>query len=227
VERWRITVAIVSALAALPLLAIDNVSSADPERPLVAAGDPAVDLLASRAEAWTVAHEVQRQESLDEAVAVGQQVQVQEAARLVEEARAAATAAEAAEKAEQARQAAEAARKADAEKRAAAARRATTSPPRATTTPPPRDGDPTAEQWAALRQCEASGNYGAVSPGGRFRGAYQFNQATWDLVARASFPHLVGVDPAAASPADQDAVALALYRQRGASPWPRCGAAFA
>jgi resuscitation-promoting factor RpfB len=64
-----------------------------------------------------------------------------------------------------------------------------------------------------------------VSSGGRFRGAYQFNQATWDLVARQHFPHLVGVDPAAASPADQDSVALALYRERGASPWPRCGSA--
>ena len=41
-ERWRITVAIVAALAALPLLAIDNVSSADPERPLVAPDDPAI-----------------------------------------------------------------------------------------------------------------------------------------------------------------------------------------
>jgi peptidoglycan endopeptidase LytE len=226
VERWRIAVAIVAALAALPLLAIDNVSSADPERPLVEPGDPAVDLLASRAAAWGVAHELQRQRSLDEAIAVGQQVQAEEAARLAEEARAAATAAEAARKAEQARRAAEAARKADADKRAQAARRTTTvAPPARTTTPPPREGDPTAEQWAALRQCEASGDYGAVSSGGRFRGAYQFDQATWDLIARQSFPHLVGVDPATASPADQDSVALALYHLRGASPWPRCGGA--
>jgi muramidase (phage lysozyme) len=64
-----------------------------------------------------------------------------------------------------------------------------------------------------------------VSSGGRFRGAYQFDQPTWDLISRQSFPHLVGADPAAASPADQDAVALALYRIRGTSPWPRCGSA--
>jgi peptidoglycan endopeptidase LytE len=217
----------VAALAALPLLAIDNVSSADPERPLVEPGDPAVDLLASRAAAWGVAHELHQQRSLDEAIAVGQQVEAAEAARLAEEARVAANEAEAARKAEQARRAGETARKAEADRRADSARKATTiAPPARTTTPPPRDGDPTAEQWAALRQCEASGDYTAVSAGGRFRGAYQFDQATWDLIARQSFPHLVGVDPAAASPADQDAVALALYRLRGASPWPRCGAAF-
>jgi hypothetical protein len=225
VERWRVAFAIVAALAALPLLAIDNVSSADPERPLVDPDDPAVDLLASRAAAWGVAHEIRRQDALNEALAVGQQVQAEEAARLAEEARAAATAAEAAQKAEQSRRAAEAARKADADKKAAAARKTSLLPPLPTTPAPPRAGDPTAEQWAALRQCEASGNYGAVSSGGRFRGAYQFDQPTWDLISRQSFPHLVGADPAAASPADQDAVALALYRIRGTSPWPRCGSA--
>jgi hypothetical protein len=230
VERWRVAIAIVLALAALPLLAIDNVSSADPEPAgLVAPDDPSVVLLASRAAAWGAAHEVERQALLEEAIAVGQQVEAQEqaaeAARLAEEARVAATAAEAARKAEQARKAAEAARKAEAEQKAAAARRNTLPPPVPTTAAAPREGDPTADQWAALRQCEASGNYAAVSSGGRFRGAYQFDQATWDLIARQSFPHLVGVDPAKASPADQDAVALALYRIRGTSPWPRCGAA--
>jgi len=34
----------------------------------------------------------------------------------------------------------------------------------------------------------------------------------------------VGVDPAAAAPADQDLVAMALYRARGTQPWGgRCG----
>ena len=224
-ERWRVAIAIVAALAALPLLAIDNVSSADPERPeLVAAGDPAVALLASRATAWGAAHEEQRQEALNVAIAVGVQVEAAEAAeaaRVAEEQRAA----------DQAEQRAEAARKAEAaratetDKRPTSARKTTLPPVVPTTMPPPREGDPTADQWAALRQCEASGNYGAVSSGGRFRGAYQFDRATWDLIARESFPHLVGADAAAASPGDQDAVALALYRIRGASPWPRCGAA--
>lgn len=76
---------------------------------------------------------------------------------------------------------------------------------------------------AALRECESGGNYGAVNPSGRYRGAYQFNQSTWDSVASSSHPHLVGVDPASASPADQDAMARSLYAQRGSQPWPHCG----
>lgn len=77
--------------------------------------------------------------------------------------------------------------------------------------------------WAALRRCESSGNYSAVSRTGKYRGAYQFSRATWDSVARSNYPRLVGVDPAAASPADQDAMALALYRSSGSRPWPHCG----
>jgi hypothetical protein len=77
--------------------------------------------------------------------------------------------------------------------------------------------------WAALRRCESGGNYGAVSANGTYRGAYQFSRSTWNSVASRSHPHLVGVDPAAAAPADQDAMALALYRSSGARPWPHCG----
>lgn len=76
---------------------------------------------------------------------------------------------------------------------------------------------------AALRNCESGGNYGAVSSSGTYRGAYQFSRATWNSVAAGSFPHLVGVDPAAASPADQDAMANALRARAGSSPWPHCG----
>ena len=77
--------------------------------------------------------------------------------------------------------------------------------------------------WAALRRCESGGDYGAVSANGSYRGAYQFSRSTWNSVASRSYPHLVGVDPAAAAPADQDAMALALYRSSGSSPWPHCG----
>jgi hypothetical protein len=77
--------------------------------------------------------------------------------------------------------------------------------------------------WAALRNCESGGNYRAVSSSGAYRGAYQFSRATWNSVAARSRPHLVGVDPAAASPADQDAMALALHASAGSSPWPKCG----
>jgi hypothetical protein len=82
---------------------------------------------------------------------------------------------------------------------------------------------PSAEEWAALRDCESGGDYSIVSSGGRYRGAYQFAQTTWDNVADRHDPSLVGVDPATASPAEQDAMASALYREAGAGPWPSCG----
>jgi hypothetical protein len=137
------------------------------------------------------------------------------------------------------KQAAEAEAEAERQAALAAARTTTPSSPRSTTTSPPPTttissptttvtpvptGGPTAEQWAALRNCESSGRYDAISPSGRYRGAYQFSQATWDWVASFSNPALVGVDPAAASIADQDAQAFALYDRNGAGPWPHCGA---
>lgn len=69
---------------------------------------------------------------------------------------------------------------------------------------------------ASIRACESGGNYGAVSSSGRYRGAYQFDQQTWESVGGSG-------DPAAASPAEQDARARALQQQRGSSPWPNCG----
>jgi hypothetical protein len=88
--------------------------------------------------------------------------------------------------------------------------------------PPRGDGDPSAADWAALRECESSGNYGIASGNGYF-GAYQFSQATWDWVATMVRPDLVGVVPSDAAPGDQDALAFALYDMRGAAPWPTCG----
>jgi Transglycosylase-like domain len=82
---------------------------------------------------------------------------------------------------------------------------------------------PSAQQWAALRECEAGGDYSITNPSGKYRGAYQFDRSTWNSVAERHAPALVGVDPAAAAPADQDAMALALYTERGARPWPHCG----
>ena len=84
---------------------------------------------------------------------------------------------------------------------------------------------PTEEQWEALRQCESSGNYRAISlrPAGLYRGAYQFYRPTWDWVApKIGADHLVGVDPAEASPADQDRMAKALWNINGWAPWPAC-----
>ncbi len=82
----------------------------------------------------------------------------------------------------------------------------------------------TAAQWNSLRMCESSNNYGAVNPAGPYLGAYQFLQSTWDGTARAAGrSDLVGVRPNQASPADQDAMAYALYNRSGSGPWPNCG----
>lgn len=83
--------------------------------------------------------------------------------------------------------------------------------------PPPSDrGIPSAEQWAKLRHCESTNNYQAVNPSGRYRGAYQFDQRTWESVGGTG-------DPAAAEPAEQDLRAQILYDTRGRFPWPQCG----
>ena len=78
--------------------------------------------------------------------------------------------------------------------------------------------------FACFKACtldiESDGNYGAVSPGGKYRGAWQFDQSTWDgAVARAGYPEWSGRDPATAPPGVQDAAAQQLYSERGNQPW--------
>jgi hypothetical protein len=69
-------------------------------------------------------------------------------------------------------------------------------------------------------ESDSAGGYHAVSPDGRYRGAYQFLQSTWNnIAAAAGRPDLIGVDPAQAAPHDQDELALFLYHQQGAAPW--------
>lgn len=75
---------------------------------------------------------------------------------------------------------------------------------------------PSPTEWALLRDCEASGDYGA-NTGNGYYGAYQFDLGTWQSVGGSGLP-------SDASPAEQDARALALYQDRGAQPWPVCGA---
>ena len=76
---------------------------------------------------------------------------------------------------------------------------------------PARSGDPLAK----IRACESGSNYQARSASGRYRGAYQFDHATFASVGGKG-------DPAAASPAEQDHRARLLYAQRGSSAWPVC-----
>ena len=78
-------------------------------------------------------------------------------------------------------------------------------------------------QLLRLRQCESSDNYQAKSANRRYFGAYQFSRATWNDVARRYYPWLEGLGPHKGTVAEQDAMARALWDERGAAPWPVCG----
>lgn len=69
---------------------------------------------------------------------------------------------------------------------------------------------------APVAACESGGNPAAVSPGGTYRGRWQFDLSTWASVGGSG-------DPAAASPGEQDARAYRLWQARGWAPWPVCG----
>ncbi|GAC1523493.1 MAG: hypothetical protein NVS2B6_09350 [Thermoleophilaceae bacterium] len=73
---------------------------------------------------------------------------------------------------------------------------------------------PTAE-LAKIARCESGGNPQAVSADGRFFGKYQFDQQTREPIGGSG-------NPAQASEAEQDRLALALLRARGTAPWPNC-----
>jgi hypothetical protein len=67
-----------------------------------------------------------------------------------------------------------------------------------------------------IAECESGGNPRAVSPGGRYRGKYQFSIETWQNLGGDG-------DPIDASESRQDRIALKLYRRSGTAPWPSCG----
>jgi peptidoglycan hydrolase-like protein with peptidoglycan-binding domain len=66
-----------------------------------------------------------------------------------------------------------------------------------------------------IAECESGGNPRAVSPGGQYRGKYQFSLETWRNLGGTG-------DPADAPEWKQDRLALKLYRLRGTAPWPSC-----
>ena len=66
-----------------------------------------------------------------------------------------------------------------------------------------------------IAECESGGNPRAVSPGGQYRGKYQFSRETWRALGGTG-------DPADAPEWRQDRLALKLYRQSGTAPWPNC-----
>jgi hypothetical protein len=67
-----------------------------------------------------------------------------------------------------------------------------------------------------IAECESGGNPRAISPGGTYRGKYQFSRSTWHDLGGSG-------DPADAPEWVQDKLALKLYRQSGTAPWPNCG----
>lgn len=82
---------------------------------------------------------------------------------------------------------------------------------------PQAGGDDIDAHLARIAQCESGGNPGAISPGGHYRGKYQFSPATWEAVGGSG-------DPAAASEAEQDMRARILYERAGPGQWPVCSA---
>lgn len=66
-----------------------------------------------------------------------------------------------------------------------------------------------------IAMCESHGNPRAISPGGTYRGKYQFSFSTWRAVGGRG-------DPAAAPESEQDRRAVILYRTGGPGHWPIC-----
>ena len=69
--------------------------------------------------------------------------------------------------------------------------------------------------WAALAQCESSGNPTAVNPAGYY-GLYQFSLPTWASVGGTG-------NPVDASPEEQTMRAQILLERSGVGQWPHCG----
>ncbi|WP_330166187.1 LysM peptidoglycan-binding domain-containing protein [Salinicoccus halitifaciens] len=73
------------------------------------------------------------------------------------------------------------------------------------------------QNWGALAACESGGDASIVSANGLYHGLYQFDVQTWQSVGGTGLP-------SQASAAEQTQRAQALYADRGAQPWPVCGA---
>ena len=69
--------------------------------------------------------------------------------------------------------------------------------------------------WAALADCESSGNPDAYNPAGYY-GLYQFSISTWRSVGGSGTPTDYGS-------AEQTYRAKLLYKREGSNPWPVCG----
>jgi len=242
VERWRFVVVVLATIAALPLFLFENPNSTGSLTGMAGAGTTAVPALdeqlveeggqqdsdrvdelllplTERAEDWHSARIVFDKANRFRSAAVKYEAEALELASEI-------AAAEFSERDKrlEIQMEEEQRRKLFAEEDARRERVMSTPGPTTTivATEPDPDG-PTRVQWEALRYCESTGNYQAVSPTGMYRGAYQFSIETWDWIAGLYHENLIGVDPAEANPSDQDHMALHLYQLRGRGQWPVCG----
>lgn len=70
--------------------------------------------------------------------------------------------------------------------------------------------------WTSLARCESGGDPKAVSPTGKFRGAFQFSLRSWRWVGMTGDPVDYPLDV-------QRQAAVRLYTRQGAGAWPYCG----
>jgi hypothetical protein len=90
-----------------------------------------------------------------------------------------------------------------------------------TAVPPPQPPAGTASpgvaaggELSSIKACESGGNY-STNTGNGFYGAYQFDLSTWHAAGGTG-------NPAAASPAEQDAAAARWIASGHRSAWPNC-----
>jgi|GEM_PF-2079311 len=89
-----------------------------------------------------------------------------------------------------------------------------------------RTGDfvvPDDNGWQRLRFCESTDRYN-TDAGNSFYGAYQFTWPSFrETAERLGMNSYIGISPATAPPEIQDAIANAIYLERGDQAWPVCG----
>ena len=71
-----------------------------------------------------------------------------------------------------------------------------------------------------VKHRESRGDYTAINSSSGAAGAYQFMPVTWVNTAKyAGRNDLIDIHPSAASPSDQDYMAITLYQWQGKNPW--------